>query len=335
MTHRPARMLTLEYLRGLASLSVAWFHMTNGFKDSWVAWAGSGGWLGVEAFFVISGFVIPYSLWSSYESYSLRDLPHFLGRRVLRIEPPYLISILMVLALGWASSLAPGFQGQPPAFEPGQVAAHLLYLVPFTQFSWLQPVYWTLAFEFAFYITIAFLFPSLSGPGRFLMFLAVAAGLAILVAFGLASTLILLFVMGVGVYRCLTGQDRHLMTLTILVACGLIMALEKAPAQAAVGFITSVLILYHSYLFKYIKIFTTPLAWLGTISYSLYLVHVPIGGRVVNIGKRFVHDDLGYLAVAFIALLCSLVAAYVFYRLVEVPAMRLAQKLLPSQLKVA
>lgn len=56
---------------------------------------------------------------------------------------------------------------------------------------------------------------------------------------------------------------------------------------------------------------------------------------MVNIGKRFVHDDLGYLAVAIIALLCSLVAAYVFYRLVEVPAMRLAQKLLPSQLKVA
>lgn len=34
MTQRPARMLMLEYLRGLASLSVAWFHMMNGFKDS-------------------------------------------------------------------------------------------------------------------------------------------------------------------------------------------------------------------------------------------------------------------------------------------------------------
>jgi peptidoglycan/LPS O-acetylase OafA/YrhL len=75
--------------------------------------------------------------------------------------------------------------------------------------------------------------------------------------------------------------------------------------------------------------------WLGAISYSLYLVHVPIGGRVVNIGKRFVHDDLGYLGVALIALLCSLVAAFVFSRLVEVPAMRLARKLLPSRSKVA
>lgn len=36
MTHGPARMLMLECLRGLASLSVAWFHMTNGLKDSWV-----------------------------------------------------------------------------------------------------------------------------------------------------------------------------------------------------------------------------------------------------------------------------------------------------------
>jgi hypothetical protein len=37
MTECPARVLMLEYLRGLASLSVAWFHMTNGFENSWVA----------------------------------------------------------------------------------------------------------------------------------------------------------------------------------------------------------------------------------------------------------------------------------------------------------
>ncbi|MCA3693466.1 acyltransferase [Aquidulcibacter sp.] len=335
MTQRTERIRMLEYLRGIASLSVAWFHMTNSFTDSWVAWSGSGGWLGVESFFVISGFVIPYALWTSYPRYSLRDMPHFLGRRVLRIEPPYLISILMVLVLGWLSSMAPGFQGQSQAFEPGQVAAHLLYLVPLTQFSWLQPVYWTLAYEFVFYITIACLFPSLSGPGRFHVYAAVATALATMVALGLASTLLLLFVMGVGVYRCLTGQDHHLKTLVILAACGLIMAVENAPAQAAVGFVTAVFILYHGRLSQYLRIFAAPLAWLGAISYSLYLVHVPIGGRVVNIGKRFVHDDVGYMCVALVALVFSLVAAYVFYRLIEVPSMQLAQKLLPSQPKSA
>lgn len=47
MTGQPMRIPTVENLRGLASLAVAWFHMTNGFNGSWVAWLGSGGWLGL------------------------------------------------------------------------------------------------------------------------------------------------------------------------------------------------------------------------------------------------------------------------------------------------
>jgi peptidoglycan/LPS O-acetylase OafA/YrhL len=325
----------IEYLRGLASLSVAWFHMTNGFQGTWVAWSGSAGWLGVEAFFVISGFVIPHALWTSYDRYSLRDLPHFLGRRVLRIEPPYIISIIMVLVLGWASSLFPGFQGQPPTFETAQVAAHLLYLIPFTSFSWLQPVYWTLAYEFVFYIVIALLFPSLSGSDRFWKVAALGALIAICVAFGWASTLVLLFVMGVCVYRGLIGHDSQTKTLIMLAMCGIVMAAKQAPAEAVVGILTALMILYNQSIVRYFKLVSVPLTQLGAISYSLYLVHVPIGGRIVNIGKRFLHDDLGYLALALTALTCSLFAAYVFYRLVEVPSMQLAQKLLPTRSKVS
>jgi peptidoglycan/LPS O-acetylase OafA/YrhL len=47
--------------------------------------------LGVSIFFFISGFVLPLSL---AKNYSLRDFPRFMAKRMLRIEPTYLASLI-------------------------------------------------------------------------------------------------------------------------------------------------------------------------------------------------------------------------------------------------
>jgi peptidoglycan/LPS O-acetylase OafA/YrhL len=62
------------------------------------------------------------------------------------------------------------------------------------------------------------------------------------------------------------------------------------------------------------------LAWLGSISYSLYLVHVPIGGRVMNLAGRLPAAWHGPALV--LAVVASLLAAWVFNRLIEAPAQR-------------
>ena len=93
------RIYLVEYLRGLAALSVAWFHLTNQYAAgiSPARISGSYGWLGVEVFFVISGFVIPLSLAKLQTRYTLRQFPQFMVRRVLRLEPPYLLSVVLVI----------------------------------------------------------------------------------------------------------------------------------------------------------------------------------------------------------------------------------------------
>ncbi len=67
---------------------------------------------------------------------------------------------------------------------------------------------------------------------------------------------------------------------------------------------------------------------LGAISYSLYLIHVPIAGRVVNLRERLSPGFPLRIAIALIAVGSAIVAAYVLYILVERPAQRWASRCL-------
>lgn len=60
----------------------------------------------------------------------------------------------------------------------------------------------------------------------------------------------------------------------------------------------------------------------GNISYSLYLLHVPVGGRVINLSLRLTDSPAGKVAALAVALSLSVAASYAFYRLIEKPAQR-------------
>jgi peptidoglycan/LPS O-acetylase OafA/YrhL len=67
---------------------------------------------------------------------------------------------------------------------------------------------------------------------------------------------------------------------------------------------------------------TPVLDWLGAVSYSLYLIHVPIGCKAVNLGRRY--TDSAWVPVAAMAL--CLIAAHLFFRTVEEPSVRWAKR---------
>jgi peptidoglycan/LPS O-acetylase OafA/YrhL len=69
------------------------------------------------------------------------------------------------------------------------------------------------------------------------------------------------------------------------------------------------------------------LVFLGFISYSLYLLHVPIGGRVINLAGRLPHTLPVELGAVTAAMAVSLIAAWLLYRLVERPSQRLSARL--------
>jgi len=83
------RRADIQGLRGLAVILVVLFH--SGLSTP-------GGFVGVDVFFVISGFVITRLLWGELRSTGRLDLPAFYARRVRRLLPALAVLLTTVAA---------------------------------------------------------------------------------------------------------------------------------------------------------------------------------------------------------------------------------------------
>jgi len=162
---KPARLVFIDALRGLAALAVAAYHIerygplagpTSRSIAGPVETAIEHGWIGVPVFFVISGFVIAYSLKSAWVT------PRYLGlyalRRSIRLDPPYWTTIAVALALHFVLPRlldVPSPLDSPPSLK--QVAWHLLYLQNVMGYDNLSVGLWTLCIEVQFYLLYAML----------------------------------------------------------------------------------------------------------------------------------------------------------------------------------
>lgn len=315
---RPHRLATIDCLRGIAALAVVWYHCTVGsgvIQDGWLYRSGQYGWLGVEMFFVISGFIIPYSLHKA--GYRSADFGRFLVKRIARLDPPYFADILLCIALSYVVTLAPGFRGAPPHYTWPQLAAHVAYVNSFVHLRWVNVVFWSLGIEFQYYLLIGLAFPLLVARGRGVRFgfLALLLALSMLIrAESLVFRYLPLFVAGM-----LAFQSRAGLISTRALFIGLAVTAIAGPI-AIVGIVTALVI-------RFVELPASRLTRFGAISYSLYLLHVPIGGKIMNLGGRFAHSTPALAALLAAAVIASIAAAAVFYRYVELPAQRLSSSI--------
>ena len=95
------RFRALDVLRGIAILLIIGPHTPFRFsQDNWAsralrAWR-DGGWIGVDIFFVLSGFLIAGLLFSELKKNHKLNLRLFLVRRLFKIWPAYLAFLLVV-----------------------------------------------------------------------------------------------------------------------------------------------------------------------------------------------------------------------------------------------
>ncbi len=324
MKENKKRIGIIETIRGLAALAVCLFHFSvcnvpfEGSTEYFVKVAAYG-WLGVESFFVLSGFIIPYAL--SNADYKLSQFFRFLLRRCVRIEPAYLVSIMLVLILGYLAEKAPGFHGKE--FTPGleNILLHIGYLPAHFGYTWLLPVYWSLEAELHYYIIIGLCFTFI-WKNNFNLYIGLALGLA-------ASFFIPLnvfrfmpfFIMGIVTCAKKAGKINTVVFYLILAAACIVCLIRGIGWEMpAIGLITALLIMYVE--------FTTVITdFLGKISFSLYLIHVPVGGKILNILGRYAQSELQVWGAIIVALLVTIIASYIFYRLIEYPSHMLAKRI--------
>jgi peptidoglycan/LPS O-acetylase OafA/YrhL len=160
VTHRlEHRIEWLDGLRGIAVLMVVWYHAylvgqwvpdipAFGHYYNFEEMPGTG-FIGVELFFFISGFVLfyPYAR-NLFEGRPLDDLPTFGWRRFIKIVPSYVFILLVLVLFG-------GIAMHSASELAWIVAVHLgfvLNLLPVHPFGQINAVLWSLSVEVQFYL---------------------------------------------------------------------------------------------------------------------------------------------------------------------------------------
>jgi peptidoglycan/LPS O-acetylase OafA/YrhL len=297
----------VDYIRAIASLAVALFHL--GGKVLPVL---KYGWLGVEMFFVLSGFII---CWAIPVNYTWKLSWRFISKRIIRIEPPYVISIVLVLVAHYLliKSYRPDWTN---------VMLHFAYLNNFFGQNYLNPVYWTLGIEFQFYLFVALLFPFfLKRWAPFILLFFCIAPLFIPVPGSTLFGYFPPFALGILYYLYLkkinTINEVLIFGVAVSICC--VYTIGWLPSCAS---------------FAALLILVLPLktncviSFFSKISFSLYLTHDIIGSSfVVNIGRLLPKTTL-YKGLEFAGgIIISIAFAYLFYLCVEKPFLAYSKRI--------
>lgn len=329
----------VDGLRAVAVLLVVLFHAQLGF---------SGGFIGVDVFFVISGFLITGLILKEQQTNSFR-LPNFWERRIRRIIPAATVMVIAVLIAGGFILLPTDFANLAKSAIAQQLMLSNFYFWQHTDYFDglidMKPLMhtWSLAIEEQFYLGYPLLLIAVrrfSWRWKFAgMFAATIASL-VLSQWGVdrypVATYYLMptraWELLLGGMICFTPAPRHCKTwfleslswlaiITIVTVgwcyspntpCPGLAALVPCGAAAVLMYANSIRLTTVGRLLA-----TKPVVFIGLLSYSLYLWHWPI----LALLRYWNVPDLG-VVMRLAAISASIVISYFSWRFVEIPIRR-------------
>jgi peptidoglycan/LPS O-acetylase OafA/YrhL len=340
----------LDGMRGIAILAVIGFHAGFSFL--------SGGFFGVDIFFVLSGFLITSLLLKEYDKYEYINLKHFYLRRALRLLPAlilllFIFTLASIIFLNWQDA-------RSNLLDAGIVLFYVANWARAFQIhgaGWLGHA-WSLSIEEQFYILwptlLIFLLKRVQSKRKIFYIIVLLAVLSWLLRLYLISS-------GALTERIYNGLDTRADSLLTGCALGVFLSSDILTAKLkdklskllqyfypmAILILIGVIIsanldgLYvYKWLLGLVEISTAflilaifiseksvlkrflsikPLVWIGSISYGLYLWHYPIFSLLWHL-----HQDSLILSVGIPASFIIATCSYYFW---ERPFLKLKKKL--------
>jgi peptidoglycan/LPS O-acetylase OafA/YrhL len=339
-------------MRGLAALAVIYTHAAqygvhSGLITSQVELAVFTvfteymdlGKVAVTVFFAISGFVIPFSIYR----YKSNHLASFYIGRFFRLYPAYWVSIPLGLVFLYYLKDKP--------VSPSLVLANITMLEQFVGIEPILGLYWTLQIEIIFYGLCGLLFAfnrlndSRTVTGAAVLSLAMAlvmsaarykTGIKLPVALPLA---ICVMFWGLCIRYSLEEKRSEWATPLKILTIALVLLIPVISLLAYntdMGFgetwykytITYYVAFLSFYiLYRRIRITSAPFAYLGTISYSVYLFGIIVQEALLSSLGNALYAFSGHVAILAIAVLTVLLSSCIYFA-IEAPSIELGRYLI-------
>ena len=343
----PSKTAWIDGLRGLAATLVLMNHiplvianhlnLAPTIDPDATRWVNYLGVVGVQLFFCITGFLFASKILGSHNV----DWTDFFVRRIRRLVPAYAAAVIAALIVG-AVIVDAGLDYLGSAFTAlPHMMSFGIFLLPTVQgfdMGRLLGVNWTLAIEWRFYAVLPLLFAlrrfgRLNGPLSLLVFTlllvpVLGAGIWLYFIVGAAATLL----PKVAFKPVLRGPLVLLVTASVL---SMAWNWDGLASQKVVQGL-HVAALFFSLCLLQPKVLTTrAVSALGTISYSLYLLHMTVLFVVFGLWHAFLSDVTTLPATGFALLGClgvvlSVLLAALSYEGIERRFMGAKRSLAPS-----
>jgi peptidoglycan/LPS O-acetylase OafA/YrhL len=341
----PSDIRPLTSLRICAALWVLVYHFRNhlglGLDRFGLA---AKGYLGVDLFFILSGFILSHVYTRAWAERRF-NYGSFLWARLARVYPVHLVTLAATIAI-WLVALKLGVRFDPQAFDPRMLPQHLLLIhawgtTPTVQWNFPS---WSISAEWFAYLgfpVAAIASVALRNRPRLLVVAVLALFVAMFLAAQARGVLFTDMSAQIGALRIipafLMGAALHRLGSTLSLPAGL-----GAPGAVAATLwvaIAASLRLSDLYIWPGLAmlifclaetskaarggVMSAPvLVYLGEVSYSLYMVHLPVDIAYFHALERFAPGVSGVTTgFAWAGVFgASLLAAVVAYHLVERPA---------------